>query len=181
MTTEALEKLKYPIGKFTIPDNITSKDIQKWIKTIEFFPDKLESLVEDFDDLQLDTPYRPGGWTVRQVIHHLADSHINSYVRFKWTLTEEKPTIKAYHEDRWALLDDGAHADIDLSLSLIESLHKRWAYMLKDLTAKQLNRTFIHPESKAEISLKQLIGIYDWHCRHHFAHIKELAKREDWV
>ncbi|MCX2679593.1 bacillithiol transferase BstA [Galbibacter sp. EGI 63066] len=181
MTEKELELLRYPIGKYEAPKNISAKDIKKWIKTIDDFPDLLENLVEDFDDEQLDTPYRTGGWTVRQVIHHLADSHINSYIRFKWALTEDKPLIKAYFEDRWALLEDGKNADIDLSLNLIESLHKRWTEMLKNLTDEQLKRSFVHPKSGAEISLDKLISLYDWHCRHHYAHIKALAKREKWV
>lgn len=174
-------KLQYPIGKYQVPEVITSDDIKKWIQTIEFFPEKLEALVEDFDDGQLDTPYRPEGWTARQLIHHLADSHMNSYIRFKWTLTEDKPVIKAYFEDRWADLEDGKYDDIEMTLLLIESLHKRWASMLKKLTPDQLKRSFIHPETNKEIALDQLISIYDWHCRHHFAHLNNLALREDWV
>ncbi|MEL4308060.1 YfiT family bacillithiol transferase [Joostella sp. CR20] len=181
MTTPTLQQLQYPIGKYQSPANISATDIKNWIRTIEFFPEKLEALVEDFDDDQLDTPYRPEGWTVRQLIHHLADSHLNSYIRFKWTLTEDKPVIKAYFEDRWADLEDGKNDDIEMSLMLIEALHKRWASMLKKLTETQFKRTFIHPESNEEISLKKLISIYDWHCRHHFEHINALAKREEWV
>ena len=181
MAKQDLESLKYPIGKFQFPEEYTDKDVKQWAITIADFPQQLENLVEDFDDLQLDTPYRPEGWTVRQVIHHMADSHLNAYIRFKWTLTEDTPTIKAYQEDRWALLEDAKDADIDMSLSLIESLHHRWVYMLKNLTTEQLQRTFIHPVSKAEISLVKMIGLYAWHCKHHFAHITSLAKREDWM
>lgn len=181
MAKQDLESLKYPIGKFQFPEEYTDKNIKQWINTIDVFPQKLENLVEDFDDLQLDTPYRPEGWTVRQLIHHMADSHLNAYIRFKWTLTEDKPTIKAYHEDRWAMLEDAKDADIEMSLSLIESLHRRWVYMLKNLTTDQLQRTYIHPESNKEISLVQMIGMYAWHSKHHFAHITSLAKREDWI
>jgi len=180
MAKQDLESMKYPIGRLQIPDKYTDRNIKQWISTIEKFPQQLENLVEDFDDLQLDTPYRPEGWTVRQVIHHMADSHLNAYIRFKWTLTEDKPTIKVYHEDRWAILHDAKDADIDISLSLIESLHARWVYMLKNLTSDQLKRTFIHPEKK-EISIVQLIAMYAWHSEHHLAHITSLAKREDWI
>lgn len=181
MAKQDLDSLKYPIGKFQIPEKYSAKEVKQWINTIEKFPQQLENLVEDFDDLQLDTPYRPEGWTVRQVIHHMADSHLNSYIRFKWTLTEDKPIIKAYHEDRWATLEDAKDADIEMSLSLIESLHTRWVYMLKNLTSDELQRTFIHPVSDKEISLVQLIAMYAWHSEHHLAHITSLAKREDWI
>lgn len=181
MAKQDLESLKYPIGKFQFPEEFTAKSIKQFIATIAQFPSQLENLVEDFDDLQLDTPYRPEGWTVRQLIHHMADSHMNAYIRFKWALTEDKPTIKAYHEDRWATLEDAEDADIDMSLSLVESLHRRWVYMLKGLTADQLDRSFIHPVSKKELSLKEMIALYAWHCEHHFAHITSLADREDWV
>jgi hypothetical protein len=164
-----------------IPEKYTDKSVKQWINTIADLPHKLEHLVEDFDDLQLDTPYRPEGWTVRQVIHHMADSHLNAYIRFKWTLTEDRPTIKAYHEDRWATLEDAKDADIEMSLNLIESLHRRWVYMLKSLTSDQLERIFIHPVSQKEISLAQTIAMYAWHSEHHFAHITSLAKREDWI
>lgn len=181
MATQNLESLKYPIGKLQYPEKYTKKDIEQWISTIEELPQQLENLVEDFDDLQLDTPYRPEGWTVRQVIHHLADSHLNSNIRFKWALTEDRPTIKAYHEDRWATLEDAKDADIEMSLSLIESLHRRWVYMLRSLTTEQLQRTYIHPVTQKEISLGQTIAMYAWHSKHHFAQITSLAKREDWI
>ncbi|QLE02093.1 bacillithiol transferase BstA [Galbibacter sp. BG1] len=181
MTKTDLESLKYPIGKFTVPATITSHDITKWIRVIERFPYKLENLVEDFDDLQLDTPYRPDGWTVRQVIHHLADSHMNSYIRFKWALTEEKPLIKAYFEDRWADLSDAKEGDIEMSMVLLDALHARWVFMLKNLTTEELKRTLIHPVTGDELSLEDLIAMYAWHCEHHFAHINNLAKREEWV
>ncbi|MCM5662749.1 YfiT family bacillithiol transferase [Galbibacter mesophilus] len=181
MTTIDLKSLQYPIGKFEIPETVSASEVKKWIKVIERFPYKLENLVEDFDDLQLDTPYRPNGWTVRQVIHHMADSHMNSFIRFKWALTEDRPVIKAYFEDRWAALPDSKDGEVEWSLDLIESLHGRWVVLLKNLTETQLARTFIHPQSEKEIRLDQLIAMYAWHCEHHFAHINNLAKREEWV
>ncbi|MCQ0111912.1 YfiT family bacillithiol transferase [Zhouia amylolytica] len=181
MTTAAqLELLKYPIGKYNRPSTISETKLAEWIGDIEALPSKLNNLVSDFTEQQLDTPYRVDGWTVRQVVHHLVDSHVNSYVRYKWTLTEDKPTIKAYHEDRWAELDD-YKAPIDTSLQMLEALHKRWVYLLKRLTKDDLSRTFIHPEHNTEISLAVLTSIYSWHCRHHFAHIEHLAKRKGWV
>ncbi|WP_420573557.1 YfiT family bacillithiol transferase [Kordia sp.] len=175
-----LEKLKYPIGKPEIPKNISEKHISDWILILEEFPQKLENLVENLSSTQLDTPYRPDGWTIRQVIHHVSDSHHNSYTRFKWTLTEEQPIIKAYYEDRWAALFDSKNAPIQLSLHAIKALHAKWTYFLKGLTTSQLEQVFIHPEGNEKVSLKENIGIYAWHCNHHYAHIEQLMIREGW-
>ena len=128
----------------------------------------------------MDTAYRDGGCTVRQVVHHIADSHINSYIRFRWTLTEDRPTIKAYHEALWAELDDARTAPVDLSLNLIDSLHARWVRSLRSLSREELELIFIHPENQNEVSLYENIASYAWHCRHHLAHITELRKRKGW-
>ena len=175
-----LEKLKYPIGKTNIPENITETIIQDWISTIENHPKKLSKLVQVLDDNQLDTQYRPKGWTIRQVIHHLSDSHHNSYTRFKWTLTENKPTIKVYFEERWAELFDGKTAPISLSINNLTALHAKWVYLLKGLSNKDLDKTFIHPDGNEEVSLKENIGIYAWHCEHHYEHINQLLIRKNW-
>ena len=174
------EKLRYPIGKANIPVNISQNDIKKWITIIEDHPEILSTLVNNLKEDQLDTPYRPDGWTVRQVIHHLGDSHTNSYIRFKWALTEDKPIIKAYHEDRWAALSDTKFAPINLSLNYLRALHAKWVYLLKELTTDDLKKCFIHPETKMEVSLAENIGIYAWHCEHHYTHIKNLIKNEGW-
>lgn len=176
-----MDKLKYPIGQVIIPNTITSVDISKWISDIENFPNKLEELVNNLSENQLNTPYRDGGWTVRQTIHHCGDSHVNSYIRFKWTLTENQPIIKAYYEDRWARLLDTKEAPIELSLQFIRALHAKWTYLLKGLSNDELNKIFIHPESGDSVSLKENIGIYAWHCNHHFAHIENLLKRKNWI
>ncbi len=176
-----MEHLKYPIGHVHIPENISAKDIENWIFDIEEFPSKLENLVKNLSEEQLNTPYRNGGWTIRQTIHHCGDSHINSYIRFKWTLTEDKPTIKAYFEDRWAELFDAKDAPIELSLLFIKALHAKWVYLLKGLTEDDLNNVFIHPESGDSVSLKKNIAIYAWHCNHHYAHIKNVLIRNKWV
>ena len=176
-----LEKLKYPIGKPTIPSIITEKLVNEWISTIEHFPAKLEKLVEHLTDEQLDTPYRENGWTIRQVIHHCADSHHNSYTRFKWTLTEDKPVIKAYYEDRWAELFDSRSAPILLSINVLKALHNKWVYLLKGLSTTDLQKEFIHPEGNESITLSENIGIYAWHCNHHFAHIYNLLKTRKWI
>lgn len=180
MESELLEQLKYPIGKAKIPEVITEIDIQKWIKILDSFPRKIRLITQNLSEEQIDTPYRPGGWTIRQVIHHVVDSHYNSYIRFKWTLTEDKPLIKAYYEDRWAELDD-YKAPIELSLKALESLHNKWVYLLKSLSQDELKRVFIHPETKEEVSLEKNIGIYAWHSRHHYSHIANLLITKDWL
>jgi len=167
--------LQYPIGKFECPDTITKEHITKWIKDIEELPAKMADLVLSLTEEQLQMTYRPDGWTARQVIHHIHDSHHHGYIRFKWTLTENTPTIKAYHEDRWAELFDTKSAPIHLSLDLIKALHAKWVYFLKGLSAKELEKSFIHPEGDVAISLAEDIGIYAWHGNHHLAHLKIIA------
>ncbi|TYP98804.1 DinB family protein [Tenacibaculum adriaticum] len=175
-----MEHLKYPIGKPNIPENITPENVKDWTKTLEDFSEKLEKLVSNLTDEQLDTPYRDGGWTVRQVVHHCADSHHNSYTRFKWALTEDKPIIKAYFEDRWAELFDSKSAPIQLSLLHLKAIHAKLVYLIKGLTDEELSKSFILPESNKEVVLKENIGIYAWHCNHHYAHIENLLIRKGW-
>ena len=179
MNQNELDILRYPIGKYKAPTTISSADVAEWIKTIEDLPAKLRRLVSGLSDEQLDTPYRPGGWTIRQVVHHIPDSHANSYVRFKWTLTEDKPTIKAYHEDRWAELPD-SFGPIDSALNLLDAIHIKWLIILKSLTKDDLKKSFIHPESGRETFLDWNIGLYAWHCNHHYAHIANLKKQKGW-
>ena len=175
-----LEKLKYPIGQPAIPENISEKDIDNWIKIIEDFPSELEKLTSILTDKQLNTTYRENGWTIRQVIHHCADSHLNSYIRFKWTLTEDKPIIKAYFEERWAELFDSSTAPISLSIHFLKALHAKWVYLLKGLTNEDLNKIFIHPEGNKHVKLSENIGVYACHCNHHFAHINNLIISKNW-
>jgi len=180
MTDYKLEELRYPIGRFQAPDNITDKNIKDWITVLEQFPDKLSKLVSKLHDDQLNTPYRPEGWTIRQVVHHLSDSHHHSYIRFKWALTEDKPVIKAYNEQDWAELFDTRTARIQMSLDHLRAVHIKLVHLLRGLSEQQLNRSFIHPEGNIEVVLKQNIGIYAWHSNHHFAHIENLLKRKGW-
>ncbi|TDQ25771.1 YfiT family bacillithiol transferase [Tenacibaculum caenipelagi] len=175
-----MNKLKYPIGKPNIPAEISSELLAEWIDTLEHFPEKLKSLVKDLSEEQLDTPYRENGWTIRQVIHHCADSHHNSYIRFKWTLTEDKPVIKVYFEDRWAELFDSKTAPIQFSLDALKALHAKWVYLLKGLSEEDLHKSFIHPDGNEEVKLKNNIGIYAWHCNHHYAHIEQLLIKKNW-
>jgi len=157
----------------------TDEDIGRAIAEIAQAPAKLRAAVEGLSPEQLDTPYRPGGWTVRQVVHHVPDSHLNSYCRFKLALTEDEPTIKAYHEDRWAELDDSRSAPIEVSLAMLESLHKRWVLLMKSLAPADFARTFRHPEIGL-VSLAKNVCLYAWHGRHHAAHITSLRERMGW-
>ncbi|GAE25735.1 hypothetical protein JCM9140_1743 [Halalkalibacter wakoensis JCM 9140] len=170
--------MKYPIGTFEFDGEITESVATEWIKEIEELPSLLQKAVKDLDDEQLDTPYRPGGWTIRQVIHHLADSHMNALVRFKLALTEETPVIKPYNEAKWAELSD-CTLPIEVSLLLLKSLHTRWTNVLSSLSPEDLKKTFIHPEL-GEVTVGKNIGIYAWHGRHHLAHITSLCNRKGW-
>lgn len=177
------EKLKYPIGKFIKPDrdSLTKELLEKYIAEIEIFPSRLRSEVENLTDEQLGAQYRPNGWTIRQVVNHCADSHINGFVRFKLTLTEEKPIVKPYFEERWAELIDSKAIPIEPALKMLEGLHQRWTILLKSLKEEQLKRSFIHPENEREISLEETISLYAWHGNHHLAHITTLKKIKNWI
>lgn len=181
MTNPELEKLKYPIGKFECPSIISEKHIKSWISILEDFPNRLENLVKGLSDDQLNTIYRQEGWTIRQVVHHLADSHHHSYSRFKWALTEDKPVIKGYYEDRWAELIDSKLAPIHMSLLHLSAVHYKLVYLLKTLNSTDLNKFFIHPETNKKVLLSYNIGNYAWHSNHHYAHIENLMKRNNWL
>ncbi|HXV62535.1 MAG TPA: putative metal-dependent hydrolase [Vicinamibacteria bacterium] len=171
--------LRYPIGPFRFPETIRDDERESFIDCIAETPNKLRAAVAGLDENQLATPYRPGGWTVRQVVHHLPDSHLNSYVRFKLAITENEPTIKVYDEALWADLSDAREAPIAVSLDLLESLHERWVYFLRSLTPERYERRFRHPELGA-ITVDQNIALYAWHGRHHVAHITALRERQGW-
>ncbi|HZS54284.1 MAG TPA: bacillithiol transferase BstA [Bryobacteraceae bacterium] len=173
------DNLRFPVGRYAPPAAITPEDRAAWIAELESLPRKLTEAVRGLSDNQLDTPYRPGGWTVRQVVHHLPDSHLNSYVRFRLALTENSPTIKPYEEAAWAELPDAKSGPVEPSLSLTDALHRRWVSLLRSLRDEDFSRTFVHPEH-GPIKLDWTLGLYAWHCRHHVAHIAELRKREGW-
>ena len=175
-----LEKLKFPIGQHEKPEVITPALMLEYISKISAFPAKLKKEVIHLTDEQLDTPYRPGGWTIRQVVHHCADSHMNALTRFKLALTEDNPTIKPYHEELWAELADSKKLDINPSLTLLEGLHQRWATLLNSLSASDLERSFIHPAHGNKVFLNENASIYAWHGEHHLAHITELKKTKNW-
>jgi uncharacterized damage-inducible protein DinB len=179
MEEKELNELRYPIGRFSTPKEVSAEQIKTYIKTIEEAPVKYRKAVQDLNEEQLDTPYRPDGWTIRHVVHHVPDSHLNSYIRFKLGLTENKPTIKTYDEAKWAELDDSKDTPIEVSLTLLESLHKRWSALLRAMTEKDFQKTINHPE-RGEMRLDKMLALYDWHCKHHLAHIINLRKRMGW-
>lgn len=180
MTDSELEKLKYPIGKFTKPETISKALLEKCMAAIAAFPKKLKSATKNLSEAQLATPYRPGGWTIRQVVHHCADSHMNCLIRIKWALTEDKPTIKYYHEDRWGEGIDNTNMPIAPTLQLLEGLHFRLAFIMNHLTEEELSRSFIHPEHNKAIELREIICLYAWHCNHHLAHVTHLKASKNW-
>ncbi|NND64006.1 MAG: putative metal-dependent hydrolase [Flavobacteriaceae bacterium] len=167
-----LEALKYPIGKFRIPSTITEDHIAEAIKVLQLFPEQIKLLTYNLKDEVLDKPYREGGWTVRQLIHHISDSHHHSYNRFRWALTEDNPTIKAYNQDDFAKMKDYSSAPIAWSIAHMEAVHQKLVYILDSLSEDEWNRTFIHPETDAQMNLKELALMYSWHSMHHFAHLK---------
>jgi len=180
MEKSSLEHLRYPIGTYEIPNPITDAHLKEWIAILEQLPQRLSDMVTPLSEAQLETPYRPEGWTVRQVVHHVSDSHHHSYIRFKWALTEDNPTIKPYFEKEWANLFDTRTAPIQMSLDHLKAVHFKLVYLLKGLSKEQLQRTFTHPEDNSVSTLLENVGRYAWHGSHHFAHIKNLIEREGW-
>lgn len=170
--------LRFPIGPFKCDEKITLSQVELWINEIQNLPSNLRSVVGKLDDSQLDVPYRQGGWTIRQVVHHIADSHMNAYIRFKLALTEDNPTIKTYEESSWADLID-SKLSVDISLHLIEFLHMRWVALLSSLTEQDLKKVFTHPDSGL-VTIERNIGIYAWHGKHHLAHITSLIETKGW-
>jgi hypothetical protein len=174
-----MEELKYPIGHYSAPAHFTSEILNKYISVIELFPQKIKQETTHLSEEQLDTPYRPQGWTVCQVVNHCADSHMNALIRVKLALTEDIPTIKPYMEARWAELADGT-MPIQSSFQILEGVHKRWSTLLKSLSEKEWKKHFVHPEKGKELSLEESTGSYAWHCDHHLAHITRLKERMGW-
>ncbi len=168
-----MENLKYPIGKFQKPILISEKDLKTWISVIENFPNRLKSILKNLSKEQLNWVYRPNGWTIKQVVHHCADSHMNSLIRFKLALTEDLPIIKPYEEVIWAILADVDSDDLDASLKIIEGVHIRWTLLLKSFTKNEFARQFLHPSSGKIYELDEALGLYALHCNHHFAHIEQ--------
>ncbi len=174
------DDLRYPIGKYSTPQNITSSDREKFLAIIEQLPSKMIEAIQGLNDAQLDTPYRENGWTVRQVVHHVVDSHVNAYIRFKFALTEDNPTIKPYNENLWAELPEAKTGAVEISLPFIDAIHHRWVIMMKSMSEDQWARTYIHPEKKVTSRLDEVLSLYAWHSEHHTAHITSLRKRMNW-
>lgn len=172
--------LRYPIGKAQPRQSLAPEERPALIEQIAEMPTRLKDAVAGLSAAQLDTPYRPGGWTVRQVVHHYADSHMNSFIRFKLALTEDSPTIKPYNEKLWAEMPDAKNPPIGLSLALVESLHARWVLLMRSMEPQDWARKLIHPE-RGLVTLDENLCIYSWHSRHHVAHITALREREGWA
>ncbi len=179
-TTVTETDLRYPVGKFDFDAPVNEADYPKLIAAIAETPVALRSAVAGLTRDQLETRYRPGGWTVKQVVHHVPDSHLNAYTRFKLALTEDEPTIKPYNEAAWAELADSRKVPIDVSLDLLDALHLRWVALLRSMDTDDFNRGLRHPEHGRALTLKQMLALYAWHGRHHVAHITSLKKREGW-
>lgn len=173
MDQQELERLKYPIGKFKVTDPIEVDQINDWIIEIESFPAAIENLTSNLSNSLLNKPYRPDGWTVKQVVHHCADSHMNALTRFKLSLTEDTPTIKPYMEHLWAELTDSKDDDISYSLKLIEGIHYRWVNLLSSMSETDFKKSFAHPESGRSYALDFTTGMYAWHGNHHLGHIRQ--------
>jgi hypothetical protein len=167
-----MESLKFPIGKFELPTEILPEIMEACKATIQHFPDLLEAKLKQLNSAQLNDTYREGSWSIRQVVHHLADSHMNAFVRFKLALTEDKPIIKPYNQDAFVDLEDAKDFDITPSLSIIRGVHERWSKLLYSMTESDFERIYIHPEYGHEYRLKEALALYDWHCRTHLGHIK---------
>lgn len=174
-----MDDLRYPVGKFKYDGPPSEEQKKAFLNDIAATPANLRAAVKGLSEAQLDTPYRPGGWTVRQVVHHVPDSHMNSYMRFKLALTEDAPTIKPYAEDKWAELADTKTTPIEVSLTLLDSLHDRWVRLLRSLASDDWKKTFRHPELGA-MTLEKTLALYAWHGKHHVAHITELRQQKSW-
>lgn len=174
-----MEDLRYPIGKY-ITEPFSQNQLQKWLMDISVLPQQLENAVINLDEAQLNQAYRDDGWTLKQVVHHVADSHINAYMRFKLGLSENTPTIKTYDEAAWAEMPDTKNLPINISITLLYALHSRWHEILKDMSENDFEKNIFHPEHKKELSLWYLLGMYAWHGKHHVAHITSLRERMKW-
>lgn len=174
---DKMQQVRFPIGMFEFGKTYTDEDIQRLTKKIEEFPGKLKRIITGLTKEQLDATYRQDGWTIRQVIHHLADSHINAYMRFRLALTEDTPTIKPYDQEAWANLEDAKNAAPELSFELLSNLHKRWTILLKSMTPQDFERLFYHPEHQMSFALNEILGMYVWHGEHHYTHILKAKEK----
>jgi uncharacterized damage-inducible protein DinB len=170
---------RYPVGKYE-PQPFSEVQSREWVDEIANLPQLIEYAVTNLDERQLDQSYREGGWSVKQLVHHVADSHMNAYIRFKLGLTEDNPTIKPYNQEGWANMADTKNLPINLSLTILHAVHKRWVEILRNVSNEEWNRTVVHPEHNKQMTLWHLLGMYAWHGRHHTAHITSLRERMGW-
>jgi hypothetical protein len=177
LSEEQLFAYKYPVGKFIQPDSISQADQQTWTAYLGEFPALLNKVVAGWTEEKWDTPYRPGGWSARQLVHHIADSHAQAMFRIKLALTENEPTIKPYHQDGWGNLSDSLKAPAQWSLNIIEGIHGRWCFMLSQMSAEEWQKTFFHPDMKYLFTIERATALYFWHSRHHLAHLSKMNEK----
>jgi hypothetical protein len=175
-----LEQLQYPTGRYVRPEGHTPELRKEWIQILQALPSWMDVCIENLDAAQLETPYREGGWTIQQVVHHLADSHMNAFIRLKLALTEDNPTVKPYDEGAWAELPDVHTVPVNISVTLLHALHRRVVSLLQHLSPEQWERTFYHPDHKRNFPIWEVVALYAWHSRHHMEHIRQLRVRKGW-
>jgi hypothetical protein len=176
----SVDSLRYPVGRFVQPPAFLPASVREWRHDLADLPSRVRDAIRGLNQAQLDTPYREGGWTIRQTVHHLADSHVNAYVRFRLALTEADPTIRPYDEALWAELPDARTMPVGVSIELLSGLHARWIALIDTFRADEWQRTYIHPEQHRAVPLWQATALYAWHCRHHVAHINHLRGEKGW-
>lgn len=175
-----MEDLKYPVGRYQRPEVFTPQLKDEWMAVIQALPSWMDACIENLDEHQLAVPYRPGGWNIKQVVHHLADSHMNAYIRLKLALTEDNPTVKPYQEQAWAELPDNIYTPVNVSVTMLHTLHRRMVTLLEHMQPSDWERTYYHPEHKRNFPIWEMVGMYAWHSRHHTAHISQLRQRMNW-
>lgn len=180
-SNDTTKDLRYPVGKFSYDGDSSREAIERSIAAVESLPGALRAVVEGLSDEQMNTPYREGGWTPHDVVHHVADSHMNAYIRMKFALTEDAPTIKPYDEAAWARLSDTRVVPAAVSLDLIDSLHARWVALVRGMTDSDFERTYVHPDHKRAVPMREVVALYAWHGRHHTGHIQSLRERNGWT
>jgi len=180
LSNEEIQQLKYPIGNFKAPETYSMSENRKRIEIIRNLPDAMSKSIGSLNTAQLDTPYRPEGWTIRQLVHHVADSHINAFTRFKLGLTETNPTIRPYDQSAWCEMSDAKNLEPAVSMKIIEGIHGRWAHVLENMSDSDFNREIFHPEMNKSLHLGTMLALYSWHSSHHLAHINKLKERMNW-
>ena len=175
-----MEHLQYPVGRYVKPDGYAPEQLQEWIKILDVLPSWMDACIENLDERQMQVPYRQGGWTIQQVVHHVADSHLNAYIRLKLALTEDNPTIKPYDEKAWAELIDTKVVPVNISVTMLHTIHRRMVAILQNMKPSDWNRTYFHPEHQRQFPIWEMVAMYAWHSRHHTAHITGLRQRMKW-